>query len=145
MPACAETDSSNDCLDCHEATKGEQYSSYLDAVYNSSHEGLECADCHEAIDELPHDENLAEVSCGVCHDEEAAVYKWHGRLEYPDGDDIPSCADCHGKHSIYPSTEKKSMVHPTNLPETCAYCHEDLDLTRKHEIYVQKPIKIYES
>ncbi len=61
------------------------------------------------------------------------------------GEDVPVCADCHGKHDIRPSTDQRSRVHPINLPETCGRCHEDLDLIKKHEIYVQKPIEIYES
>lgn len=137
--------SSQDCLDCHESTSGELYSNYVDAVYNSIHQGLECTDCHTQIEELPHPEQMDEVNCGMCHEEEAEVYQVHGRLHYPNGDDIPHCSDCHGKHSIYPSSDKRSKVHPTNLPETCGSCHEDIDLIKKHDIYVQKPIEIYKS
>jgi formate dehydrogenase gamma subunit len=140
-----ELPTSSDCLDCHESTVGELYKGYDEALANSSHEGMECLDCHSVITELPHEEALGDVSCGDCHEEEAEIYKWHGRLQYPAGEDIPNCADCHGKHAILPSTDKNSTVHPTNLPETCARCHEDLDLIKKHEIYVQKPIEIYRS
>ncbi len=136
---------STDCLDCHEQTQGEIKPEYDAALAASSHEGMECIDCHLDIEELPHPEQLAPVDCGTCHDEEASTYKWHGRMQVPDGEDIPTCADCHGKHDILPSSDKNSRVHPLHLPETCGKCHEDLDLTKKHEIYVQKPIEIYES
>jgi cytochrome b subunit of formate dehydrogenase len=140
-----ERPSSGDCLSCHERTIGEINPDYDQAVAVSAHAGMECLDCHSAIQELPHDEELPQVNCGQCHLEEEATYQWHGRLRVPDGEDIPSCADCHGRHDILPSTDKHSRVHPTNLPETCGRCHENLDLIKKHEIYVQKPIEIYKS
>ena len=136
---------SSECLDCHDIAPGEIGGDYDKAITGSVHSGLECLDCHTAIIELPNEENLPAVYCGECHEEEANTYQWHGRLRVPNGEDVPVCADCHGKHDIRPSTDQRSRVHPINLPETCGRCHEDLDLIKKHEIYVQKPIEIYES
>lgn len=139
----AESPESSACLDCHEVAAAEIGQRFDGALEESIHKGMECVDCHSAIEEIPHDEKLPPVHCGRCHGGEEKVYQSHGRLSVPDGEDLPSCADCHGRHDILPSVDKHSRVNPLNLPETCGRCHEDLDLIRKHEIYVQKPIEIY--
>jgi cytochrome b subunit of formate dehydrogenase len=36
-------------------------------------------------------------------------------------------------------------VNPQNLPKTCGRCHEDVNLTRKHEILYGKAVEVYES
>ncbi|MFQ5870278.1 MAG: cytochrome b/b6 domain-containing protein, partial [Candidatus Zixiibacteriota bacterium] len=135
---------SEDCLACHEEA-AEVVGATLDSLLaRSIHEGLECLDCHTGIGEVPHEEQLPKVTCGECHPEEVEIYQWHGRLHVPEGEDIPTCADCHGRHDILPSSLTKSRVNPVNLPQTCGRCHEDLDLTIKHEILFKEPVEIYE-
>jgi cytochrome b subunit of formate dehydrogenase len=34
-----------------------------------------------------------------------------------------TCADCHGAHSVLPSTDPRSLVHRSNVSETCGECH----------------------
>ncbi|MFH2036309.1 MAG: cytochrome b/b6 domain-containing protein [Candidatus Zixiibacteriota bacterium] len=134
-----------DCLECHEDGANNDKLSYGDALRASIHEGLNCVDCHQAIEELPHEEIVPKVDCGMCHDKASEIYKKHGRLEVGKGDDIPDCHDCHGKHDILAVENKNSRVNPLNLPKTCGRCHEDLDLTTKHEILYGKAVKLYES
>jgi cytochrome b subunit of formate dehydrogenase len=133
------------CLECHEVASGELTNDYDSSLTISAHQGFECTDCHMDIEELPHPEELADVDCGVCHDDAAETYQWHGRLHVDNGEDIPSCASCHGKHDILPSSDKASRVNPLNLPETCGKCHEDIDLTKKHEILYGQAVKVYQS
>lgn len=135
----------DECLACHETAPKEKGESYDGALALSSHEGFGCTDCHSAIIELPHADRLPVVGCGTCHEDDLDTYKKHGRLDVTKGEDIPSCADCHGKHYILPSTEKESRVNPLNLPKTCGRCHEDLDLTTKHEILYGKAVEVYEN
>ena len=137
--------SSDDCSECHDIAPGEIEREYNKSLKLSIHKGMDCVDCHSAIRELPHEEELPEVNCGTCHESETETYKWHGRLEIPVGEDIPKCQSCHGKHDILPSSEKNSRTHPLHLPETCGRCHEDLDMIKKHEIYVIKPVEVYEN
>jgi len=134
-----------ECLECHDATVGEIAKTIDKSLAMSVHKDMACLDCHSGITELPHAEKLPEVNCGECHADEAAIYQWHGGLKVGKGEDIPTCAGCHGKHDILPSTERQSHVHPSHLPQTCGRCHENLDLIKKHEIYFQKPIEAYES
>ena len=134
-----------ECLECHNVAVGEIAKTIDKSLAASIHSDFACTDCHTGIKELPHNEVLPPVDCGECHTEEADVYQWHGAVKVSEGVDIPTCADCHGKHDILPSSDKLSHVHPTNLPQTCGRCHEDLDLIKKHNIYFQKPIEAYEN
>ncbi len=134
-----------DCLDCHDVAVGEVGGTYDSAMAFSIHVDLDCTDCHTAIEELPHADSLAKPLCGDCHAEEADVYQWHGRLKVEECQDIPCCSDCHGKHDILPSSAKNSRVNPLHLPETCGRCHEDIDLTTKHEMLYGKTIQLYQS
>ena len=133
------------CLECHDAVSdGEQWT--IDSTLSFSiHDGFTCLECHKGITDLPHEDDLPSVRCDECHESEADVYVSHGRLRVPDGDDIPTCSSCHGKHDILPSSEKTSRVSPLNLPKTCGRCHEDLDLTTKHEILYGHAVQIYQS
>lgn len=134
-----------DCLDCHETAPGEVHGTYDKALGYSIHTDLACTDCHSDITELPHADTLAKVFCGDCHADEAEQYEWHGRYKYVECEDVPCCADCHGKHDILPSSERESRVNPLHLPETCGRCHEDIDLTTKYELLYGKAIKMYQS
>jgi cytochrome b subunit of formate dehydrogenase len=134
-----------DCLDCHEVASGEVGGTYDSALAFSIHADLVCVDCHTAIEELPHADSLDLPKCGDCHEDEAEVYQWHGRFKIEECKDIPCCADCHGRHDIRPSSDKDSRVNPLHLPETCGKCHENIDLTTKHELLYGKSIQLYRS
>ena len=135
------------CADCHEAsTHGTVFS---DDITHSVHDGLECLDCHVDRDTVPH-RMLEEPfyvgceGCRTCHDEAAEQYQGHGRAVLGGTcEDMPHCSDCHGDHDILPSSVKRSTVHPTNLPQTCGKCHENLDITAKYDILIDNPIQIY--
>jgi cytochrome b subunit of formate dehydrogenase len=142
------------CLDCHgdktmttTDSSGHERSLFVnDSLFqHSSHASVGCQGCHKDVTDVPHPENLAKVNCGECHSNEAEQYKWHGRLEVGIGKDIPTCADCHGKHDILPQADKDSHVNPLNLPGTCGHCHENLDLVKKHNIPMANPIEVFET
>jgi cytochrome b subunit of formate dehydrogenase len=133
------------CLTCHDGHVEGGDLGYDSTLAASTHGGFSCMDCHSSVEELPHPEQLPAVDCGQCHMDEAETYQWHGRLRVPSGEDIPGCADCHGSHDILPSSDKQSSVNPQNLPETCGNCHENLNLTKKHEILYGKAVEVYQS
>ena len=136
---------SSECLDCHEATHLEARPAYDASLEYSVHNGFDCTDCHSMIEELPHEDTLADVSCGDCHEDESDIYQYHGRLARGATEDVPECHNCHGRHDILPSDNKESRVNPQHLPETCGRCHENLDLTRKYELIYGKAISVYQS
>jgi len=139
--------SSGDCIECHETSKHE--TKIADDISHSIHASLECLDCHADKNTSPHKEvsgfNVGCEGCRACHEKQSEEYIAHGRKEYKECVDAPSCADCHGDHDVLPSSVKLSRTHPANLPATCGKCHEDLNLTKKYEILIDHPIEIYEA
>lgn len=142
------------CSDCHNGEIDRAgFVPPHQALADSSHTGMDCADCHESVsmDGLdsqlpkPHGESVERVNCTECHDEEAKVYTKHGLLAVGTDPDIPECQDCHGAHDIHPSSDRRSHVHPINLPGTCETCHMDVDLVKRHQFLRDEPIKLYAS
>ncbi|MCA9751055.1 MAG: cytochrome b/b6 domain-containing protein [Gemmatimonadetes bacterium] len=145
-PTGAETIPTSDCLECHGDRTDEDTPFVTEATLEPSvHAGFDCVDCHSDIAELPHDEELAPVSCGQCHEDEVEVYKMHGRVAVGADPDIPTCASCHGSHDIRPSNDEASWVNPRNLPDTCGNCHRDTDLAKLHDIKLKRPVEVYET
>ncbi len=141
----AETISSAECLECHGVSGDEDIPFVADSMLTSSvHADLECVECHAGIEELPHEE-VSPVECGDCHEDEKLEYTRHGRGTVGKTEDLPKCTDCHGTHHILHSTDKESPTHSINLPETCGKCHADLDLAKKHDIRVKRPVETYEA
>jgi cytochrome b subunit of formate dehydrogenase len=134
-----------DCLECHEETINETIKTYDNALTSSIHGEHDCLDCHVTITDLPHDEKLPSADCGQCHEEAAEIYTQHGRISLEAGYDIPHCFDCHGKHDILEITDRGSRVNPINLPRTCGNCHENADLTKRHELLYGKAVAVYKS
>jgi len=143
-----ETIDSDTCSGCHEKGK---HDTVIEAdLSHSIHEDLECQDCHSDKTTYPHEEREKKFTpgcdaCRECHVEAAEQYQAHGRAVIGECEDMPQCKDCHGDHDILPSTVKQAKTHPTNLPKTCGHCHEDINLTRKYEILIDKPIELYNS
>jgi cytochrome b subunit of formate dehydrogenase len=48
---------------------------------------------------------------------------FHGLAAQSGSLTVANCASCHGFHGILPSSDSKSMVHPTQVAKTCAACH----------------------
>lgn len=137
--------SDNDnCLMCHEGVEDMFEVDIAEGHAGSVHADFSCIDCHSSIEELPHDEPLPPVDCGICHSDAAETYQQHGRLPVG-GEDIPTCVSCHGAHDILAPGNKQSRVNPTTLPETCGKCHENIDLTKKHEILYGEAVDVYKS
>jgi formate dehydrogenase gamma subunit len=134
------------CGQCHESIF-EEYSQSVHGVALA--EGIPdtpiCTDCHGEHSILPHTDklswvystNIAKTTCPQCHASERIIAKYNipgERVEsYKDtfhglagkiGDvKVANCASCHGVHNIFPSFDKRSMVNPDNMVETCGQCH----------------------
>lgn len=135
------------CIDCHEESI---YGTDIEMdISKSIHDGLGCLDCHTDKDTDPHREmadfNVGSQGCRDCHKDASDQYQIHGIASIGEYEDMPQCLDCHGDHNIFPSEDRNSMAHPTNLPSTCGRCHEDLDLTTKYDILIDHPVQIYET
>ncbi len=145
------------CLECHDelesTTFPEDYIKKMKGIKKipfskSIHQELDCIDCHSQeadYDSEPHFTEYEPVLCGTCHEEEVEIYQLHGRLDVATGEDVPSCADCHGSHGILPSSERESLTNPLHLPASCGVCHEDLGLVKKHEILFEHPVRLFKT
>jgi len=143
------------CSECHgekdftrTTASGEEESLYVDmAEYkNSAHGSFDCIDCHVDAKGDPHPDELAEVNCGQCHDDMAEEYLQgiHGQSRAAGDAEAPSCADCHGKHNILPSSDENSMTYSINQPKTCGKCHQKGGVGETHDIPVSEPYEMFE-
>ncbi len=142
------------CVDCHATDQaGAEYTVQLS---HSIHDGLGCTDCHTGWDAMGADGMPVHATqppsfqpgydgCAQCHVDAAEQYKRHGRYDVGSTPDLPKCSSCHGSHGILPSAAPLSMTYPSNLPNTCGTCHEDLNLTTKYEMLFNQAVEVYQS
>ena len=135
----------SDCLDCHtdpsntRVVGGQKVPLPIFPTNNfarSVHAMLDCTDCHTGVKELVHDAKLPPPDCSGCHDKEAKDYATsiHGMSHAMGASGAANCWDCHGSHGILPVKDPASPVFKLNLPETCAKCHNNPDLTREYQM-----------
>jgi hypothetical protein len=85
-------------------------------------------------------------ACGTCHRREVALYREsiHGRSRARGGTEAATCRSCHGAaHSLLDSKDARSSTYHLNLPRTCAQCHGDPELAKRHNIAVGDVYKLY--
>ena len=155
-PVLVRAQSVEDCLTCHnDATLkgkrgGRTISVFVDPrrFAGSIHGKLACVDCHADLEkkELPHDEDLARVSCGGCHSDEQEKHakSLHGKA-IARGDTLaPRCQDCHGSHEIYGIKDARSGVAPQRVPFVCGRCHQEgAPVQRQREIHQSNILENY--
>lgn len=127
----------SECMMCHDdktlsKKKGRRtVSLFLDEKKFSSsiHGSLNCTMCHQDLDgkEMPHEENLAKVTCGTCHDSQQQQYEQclHGKAAKRGDPLAPACQDCHGSHDILPPRDVQSSINPMRVPYVCGKCHKE--------------------
>ncbi len=125
----------DDCLMCHEdleltgTRNGHVVPVFVDpAAYASSvHAEFACIDCHMDLDgvELPHEEELEPVSCGMCHDDvaEEQAAGPHGRWADDPASPAAACVRCHGTHDVLSKAQLKTKHHEGEAKGLCAQCH----------------------
>lgn len=103
-------------------------------VAPSVHGDFSCAECHPAHAEgYPHRAELPARPCAACHAEEGE--DWNRSIHAANvatAGDAASCADCHGSHQVFASTDRRSMTYALNVAETCARCHADPAITGEY-------------
>jgi len=134
------------CGQCHQAITQEYNDSVHGvAVARGSTDSPVCTDCHtEHGIESPKiataptaPQNVAVETCGRCHASTRIVEKYgmraqrlstfkdsyHGLALRSGRLSVANCGSCHGVHNILPSSNPRSMIHPSNLSTTCGACH----------------------
>jgi hypothetical protein len=144
------------CLMCHSDPDletergGKSMSMFVDAdvLAGSAHAGLACIDCHQDadVDDFPHEENLEDVFCGMCHDEVMTDFEEsaHGLALRSGALYAPSCAGCHGSHDIKSHTVVASPTYKMSIPYLCGGCHrEGAPVARFYDISEKNIIENY--
>ncbi|MFH0930631.1 MAG: cytochrome c3 family protein [Candidatus Zixiibacteriota bacterium] len=111
-----------------------------------------CQDCHGSHYIFDKSDTLSRTNkehipqtCGTCHVNIYDIYKIsvHGEaLRKKHILAAPSCADCHGEHTIREHTDPKSTVFLTLVSATCARCHANMELIKKYDIPTE-PVETY--
>jgi len=123
-----------ECSMCHETGKpagkleeDEPPAFWAAALLASPHRELECQSCHMDISDVPHDEELEKVDCGMCHDEQAEQFaeSLHGQAIARQDKLAPSCTTCHGTHDVLRADDPRSPIAVINIPNLCGRCHHE--------------------
>jgi nitrate/TMAO reductase-like tetraheme cytochrome c subunit len=85
-------------------------------------------------------------TCSGCHAREVEVYRAsiHGQSRQRGDLEAATCQSCHGAaHALLARTNRQSPTYHLNLPRTCAQCHADPELARRHNISVGNAYQLY--
>ena len=134
------------CGKCHDQISKEfQQSIHGQAIAKANWQAPVCTDCHGIHSIKAHNDpnspvsaqNVAQATCARCHEgvrlsqefgiqgRRATTYlaSYHGLASRLGSQVVANCASCHGTHSIFPSSDPRSTIHPSNLARTCGQCH----------------------
>jgi cytochrome b subunit of formate dehydrogenase len=134
------------CGKCHDTISKEfQWSIHGTALAKGNWQAPACTDCHGIHSIKAHTDpnspvsaqNVAQVTCARCHEgvrlsqefgvagrrETTYLASYHGLASKLGSQVVANCASCHGTHSIFPSTDPRSTIHPSHLAQTCGQCH----------------------
>jgi formate dehydrogenase gamma subunit len=81
-------------------------------------------------------------TCGKCHEEIKQEYSEgiHGQWMLRGQTKSPTCTNCHGEHTILPTSDSRSRVSPAHLAEsTCIPCHQSAALSEQYDIPSGEP------
>jgi cytochrome b subunit of formate dehydrogenase len=136
-----------DCMDCHNDktlfktnAAGVGLSLFVDEARfaKSVHRTNTCRSCHADISaKHPDDEVAAKpASCAQCHSNTVSQYQTsiHGVSRSMGASAAAACHDCHGRHDIIPAKNADSPVFKMTLPQTCARCHTNANLTAEYKM-----------
>ncbi len=147
LPAPVAAQENDDCMMCHEDPDSAPFVE-TGLLQESVHGEFECIMCHSDLDgaELPHEEDLDRVDCGICHDERMEDHSrsLHGLAQARGDRTAPTCVTCHGDHHILSHLDPKSPVRFENIPMLCGQCHhEGTEVSIRHDIPQDRILENY--
>ena len=146
LPHNAQTASAS-CLACHAEVAGELGANAHSALGKTGNSET-CLACHGTAHEVARPAARGAAFCATCHAEEVNQFaaSIHGRARQQGDSDAPDCAACHGPtHKVVEASAPASPVNSRNLPMTCARCHSNPKLARKHLFATARPVEAYEA
>jgi len=152
------------CGKCHNQISAEfQQSIHGQAVSKGNWQAPVCTDCHgihsikaKSDPNSPVSaQNVAQLTCARCHEgvrlsqefgiegRRASTYlaSYHGLASRMGSQVVANCASCHGTHSIFPSSDARSTIHPSHLAQTCGQCHPGVtEKFASSKVHVDAPL-----
>ena len=104
-----------------------------------------CASCHSTHDVRPA-AALSIGACAACHPSQVRMYREsiHGKSRGRGDSEAATCRSCHGAtHGVLARSDPRAPTYHMNLPRTCAACHADPELARRHNIAVGNVYQLY--
>ncbi|MBI5629098.1 MAG: hypothetical protein HY953_09280, partial [Candidatus Rokubacteria bacterium] len=104
-----------------------------------------CTSCHGTHDVRPA-AALSIDPCAACHRAQVAAYRdsVHGKSRGRGDLEAATCRSCHGtSHELLARSDPQAPTYHLNLPRTCAACHADVELARRHNIAVGNVYQLY--
>ena len=140
-------EASASCLVCHGEVSG-QLAAGAHAALGKPSSSATCMACHGGAHEIAPPAGRGTALCAGCHSGEVKefVSSIHGRARREGDADAPTCGDCHGQtHKLAAAAAPDSPVNGKNLAHTCAGCHSDPKLARRHLFATARPVEAYEA
>jgi len=150
------------CITCHESiTKEYEKSEHYKAVLEDLAFAPNCLSCHKnpvARIHTPDDSLMVKIYqeklCLSCHLENPDVQKTatedisilflesyeksvHGSALNGGNPAAANCVDCHTSHDVLNNLNPKSTIYKSNIPFTCAKCHENITAEYEESIHGQ--------
>jgi formate dehydrogenase gamma subunit len=145
------------CVSCHvdredkswqmkSSERVKAYASSIHGKFNQAFTNLPaavCTDCHGEHDiakvskkESYVDRYKLPQTCSKCHQKIAEAYQAsvHGKLLAQGNQDVPTCSDCHGEHTIQKHDDPNSRVYSGNVTKTCSACHQNALLSSRYQM-----------
>ena len=125
------------CSTCHADTRATFAGSVHEPELAAGR--MNCLSCHRSHSVLDAKES-EDFGCGNCHEGVEREYRTsaHRLARLRKGSVAASCADCHGGHQVLRSSDPKSPVHHTCVPDTCGKCHTNQSVVTSD--YVRLPV-----
>ncbi len=133
------------CAGCHDKSRASLAAGVHGARARTGAAGPACASCHGTHDVRPAAAMTIEA-CASCHAQEVGVYRAsvHGRSRQRGDSEAATCRSCHGAaHGVLAKSDPRSSTYHLNLPRTCAQCHADPELARRHNIPISNVYQLY--
>lgn len=130
------------CGECHDQEASDvEESVHGKAIAEGHRDAPTCTDCHSehrilTLKGSTSGDHSVDV-CSTCHASERLNTKYnlpadrvrtfmdsyHGLASKYGSTLAANCGSCHGYHRVFPSSDPRSTVHPSNLVKTCGKCH----------------------
>jgi len=134
------------CAGCHDQARAALSTGIHGAVKaRGGPPAVACSSCHGTHRVQPA-ASLPVDTCVTCHRPEVRAYQGsvHGRSRQGGDMEAATCRSCHGRaHAVVARSNRESPVYHLNLPRTCAQCHADAELAKRHKIRVGNVYQLY--